>query len=95
MRNPESKIDSFSILSTILLGFDSRIDSKKKIQNRPKNRNQKGIGFDTALVGRLAPLTQKIAHRPLSLSLYAFPKPIKAASFPLSSKEGRRTGDRA
>ena len=52
MRNRESKIDSFSILLTILLGFNSRIDSKKKIHDRPKNRNRnrKGIRFDTALL---------------------------------------------
>ena len=35
MRNCESKIDSILILMTILLVLDSRIDSKKKIQNNP------------------------------------------------------------
>ena len=49
MRNCESKIDSFSILLTILLGFDSGIDSKNIDSNRSKNRNRKGIRFDTAL----------------------------------------------
>ena len=42
MRNRESKIDSFSILSTILLGFDSGIDSKKK----SKIGQRTGIGIE-------------------------------------------------
>ena len=42
MRNHESKIDSFSILLTILLGFDSGIDSKKK----SKIGQRTGIGIE-------------------------------------------------
>ena len=45
------KLILYFILLTILLGFDSRIDSEEKIQNWWKNRNlnQKGIRFDTGL----------------------------------------------
>ena len=52
MRNHESEIDNFFILLMILLGFDSGINFHGKIQNRPKNRNRngKGIGYDTALL---------------------------------------------
>ena len=42
MRNRESKIDSFSILLTILLGFDSGFNSKKK----SKIGQRTGIGME-------------------------------------------------
>ena len=45
MRNRESTIDSFSILLTILLGFDSGIDSKKK----SKIGQRTGFGIEKEL----------------------------------------------